>query len=134
VERATALAKEAGAKRAVTLPVSVPSHCSLMQPAAEQFAARLDATTIVRPSIPVIQNVDAVLHDDPDTIRVNLARQLYSPVRWVATIMTMKDNGITRVVEAGPGKVLAGLGKRIDRAVEHVAVHDAASLAAELQH
>lgn len=132
VERATVLAKEAGAKRAVTLPVSVPSHCSLMRPAAEKYAEVLSAVEISKPGLPVIQNVDAVLQDEAGLIRENLERQLYRPVQWVSTIRTMQAHGITGVIEAGPGKVLAGLGKRIDRSVGHAAVHDPASLDAAL--
>lgn len=133
VERATALAKERGAKRAMTLPVSVPSHCELMRPAAEQFAGRLKATAMSTPAIPVIQNVDVTAHDDPDSIRSVLAQQLYSPVQWVRTIEAMRDQGITRLVEAGPGKVLAGLTKRIDRSLVAVPVFDSGSLADALK-
>jgi [acyl-carrier-protein] S-malonyltransferase len=132
VQRATKLAKERGAKRAVQLPVSVPSHCELMKPAAEQFAGHLQETTILRPEIPVLQNVDVTAHDDPDTIRDVLARQLYSPVQWVRTIEAMRERGISRLVEAGPGKVLAGLAKRIDRTLPAQPVFDPESLAAAL--
>lgn len=130
VQRATELAKEQGAKRAVRLPVSVPSHCDLMKPAAERFAERLQATTIRSPEIRVIQNVDVVAHDDPDAIRDGLKRQLYSPVQWVRTIESMAGSGVSRVVEAGPGKVLAGLCKRIDRSLVAVPVYDPDTLAA----
>ena len=132
VQRAMALAKEAGARRAVQLPVSVPSHCALMRPAAEQFAARLKQTVIKIPSIKVIQNVDAALHDDPDTIRANLDRQLYSPVQWVGSVQTMGKQGVTRIIEAGPGKVLTGLCKRIDKLISAAAVFDEASLLSAL--
>ena len=132
VERAITLAKEAGAKRAVTLPVSVPSHCALMRSAAETFVRHLDETTIQSPVIPVIQNVDAVLQDEPALIRENLGRQLYSPVLWVSSVQAMHAHGIRRIVEAGPGKVLAGLCKRIDRTIENASVHDPDSLAAAL--
>ena len=132
VQRAIALATEAGAKRVVQLPVSVPSHCALMRPAAAQFATRLDQAVINTPSIRVIQNVDAVLHDDPDTIRANLDRQLYSPVQWVASVQAMGSAGVTRIIEAGPGKVLAGLCKRIDKSIAAAAVFDQASLGAAL--
>jgi [acyl-carrier-protein] S-malonyltransferase len=128
VERATTLAKEAGAKRAVLLPVSVPSHCSLMTSAADEFAARLAQVEIRSPRIPVIQNVDAAAHADPVAIRDNLGRQLYSPVQWVRSVQAMGAQGVTRIIEAGPGKVLAGLCKRIDKAIDAVAVHDTASL------
>lgn len=132
VQRAMALAKEAGARRAVQLPVSVPSHCALMRPAAEQFAAHLKQTVIKIPSIKVIQNVDAALHDDPDTIRANLDRQLYSPVQWVGSVQTMGKQGVTRIIEAGPGKVLTGLCKRIDKTISAAAVFDEASLLSAL--
>ncbi|HAJ91483.1 MAG TPA: [acyl-carrier-protein] S-malonyltransferase [Gammaproteobacteria bacterium] len=132
VQRAIVLAKEAGAKRALPLAVSVPSHCSLMQPAAEQFAARLARTNISTPSIPVIQNVDADRHDQPDAIRKNLEKQLYRPVQWVLSVQNMGGQGVTRIIEAGPGKVLAGLCKRIDKSIASAAVFDPASLAAAL--
>jgi len=132
VQRAIGLAKEAGAKRALPLAVSVPSHCSLMQSAAEQFAERLAQTSISTPSIPVIQNVDAVRHDQPDAIRENLEKQLYRPVQWVLSVQNMGEQGVTRIVEAGPGKVLAGLCKRIDKSIASAAVFDPASLTAAL--
>ena len=132
VQRAVTLAKQAGAKRAVELPVSVPSHCALMQPAAEQFAARLNASAINQPQVAVIQNVDAAMHDQPEAIRENLARQLYSPVQWVQTVQAMGGQGISRIVEAGPGKVLAGLCKRIDKSIAAVAVYDPDTLDAAL--
>lgn len=132
VERAIAAAKEAGAKRALPLPVSVPSHCSLMQPAAEAFAESLKAADIKMPSIPVIQNADVIAHDSVDAIRDGLVRQLYSPVRWVETIQAMSAQGVTRLVEAGPGKVLVGLNKRIDKAMTALPVYDAATLDAAI--
>jgi [acyl-carrier-protein] S-malonyltransferase len=132
VERAVTAAKAAGARRAVTLPVSVPSHCALMEPAAELFAARLAEADIGSPSIPVIQNVDARTHSDPRAIRENLARQLYSPVQWVRSVQAMHVQGITRIIEAGPGKVLAGLNKRIEKSISNEAVLDPASLDAAL--
>jgi [acyl-carrier-protein] S-malonyltransferase len=132
VARALVAAKAAGAKRAVTLPVSVPSHCALMEPAAREFGARLAETAIQKPMIPVIQNVDAAAHDQPDDIRDNLARQLYNPVQWVRTIQAMRAQGVERIIEAGPGKVLAGLCKRIDKGIAAAAVYDAATLDAAL--
>ena len=132
VQRAIQLAKERGAKRALQLPVSVPSHCDLMRPAAEQFAGHLNETAIISPDIPVLQNVDVTAHDDPVAIRDVLAQQLYSPVQWVRTIEAMRDRGITRLVEAGPGKVLTGLAKRIDRTLTAQPVFDPESLAAAL--
>jgi len=132
VERAIVLAKEAGAKRAVQLPVSVPSHCALMRPAAKQFADRLNKAVIKTPLIKIIQNVDATLHDDPDTIRANLDRQLYSPVQWVGSVQAMGKQGVVRIIEAGPGKVLTGLCKRIDKSIAAAAVFDEASLTSAL--
>ena len=128
VQRAIVLAKEGGAKRALQLPVSVPSHCALMQPAAEQFTANLEQTSIISPAIPVIQNVDAAVQDKPEIIRDNLGKQLYRPVQWVKSVQTMSNQGITRIVEAGPGKVLAGLCKRIDKSISNAAVFDQVSL------
>jgi [acyl-carrier-protein] S-malonyltransferase len=132
VQRAMGLAKQAGAKRALPLAVSVPSHCSLMQPAAEQFAARLAQTAINTPAIAVMQNVDAKLHDQPDMIRENLKKQLYCPVQWVLSVQNMNAQGVTRIVEAGPGKVLAGLCKRIDKSITSAAVYDSGTFAAAL--
>ena len=132
VERAIGLAKEAGAKRAVILPVSVPSHCALMQPVAVKFAQYLEETEIVTPSIPVVQNVDAVMQDQPAMIRENLARQLYNPVLWVSSVQAMHAHGIRRMIEAGPGKVLTGLGKRIDKTIAGAPVYDNDTLQAAL--
>jgi [acyl-carrier-protein] S-malonyltransferase len=132
VERATTLAREAGAKRAVLLPVSVPSHCSLMMSAASEFATQLAQVDISSPQIPVIQNVDAAAHVDPVMIRENLGRQLYSPVQWVKSVQALGAHGVTRIIEAGPGKVLAGLCKRIDKRLAAEAVYDTAALDAAL--
>ena len=115
VERAINMAKEAGAKRAVILPVSVPSHCSLMSPAADRLAERLGDINIKAPLIPVYNNVDVRGESDPDLIRDALKRQLFSPVRWVDTINAFAQQDIEHVVECGPGKVLAGLNKRINK-------------------
>lgn len=133
VERALILAKEAGAKRALPLPVSVPSHCALMQPAAEKLAEQLADVEVNTPEIPVIHNVDADMHAEPDAIRDCLWRQLFSPVQWVNTVAAMPPQGITRLIEAGPGKVLAGLCKRIDKSISAVAVFDPDTLAAALE-
>ncbi|MBP6807281.1 MAG: ACP S-malonyltransferase [Chromatiaceae bacterium] len=133
VERGIAAAKAAGAKRAVLLPVSVPSHCALMRPAAERLAATLAAITLKTPRIPVLHNVtvDAVV--DPAAIRDRLVRQLYSPVRWVETVRCLADQGVGLLLEAGPGKVLTGLTKRIDDRLEALAVLDPKSLALALE-
>ena len=122
VERGMLLAKEKGAKRALPLPVSVPSHCALMRPAAMQLAIALKNIDIIPPQIPVLHNADVARYTDPEQIRDVLARQLYSPVRWVETIHAMADQGVTLAAECGPGKVLAGLTKRIDERVTATAL------------
>ena len=132
VERAMALAKAAGAKRALPLPVSVPSHCSLMEPAAEVFAGELSAIAVRSPQIPVLHNVDVSAHQDPEHIRDALARQLHNPVRWVETIRSMHAKGINLVIEMGPGKVLAGLNKRIEKSMSAIPVVTADDLEAAL--
>ena len=132
VERAVDLAKAKGAKRALLLPVSVPSHCALMQPAAEKLATLLEDVAIQAPQIPVINNVDVAMPGDPDAIRRALVRQLHSPVRWVETIHKMAADGVDRLIECGPGKVLVGLNKRIERNMGAQAVFDSESLAAAL--
>ena len=128
VERATEIAKQKGAKRAVILPVSVPSHCQLMKPAADRLAQDLRNIEIQTPKIKVINNVDVKSPDAADAIRDALARQLYQPVRWVEVVQTMISAGTTSIVECGPGKVLVGLNKRIDKSVTHSAITDADSL------
>lgn len=128
VDRAIVLAAEAGARKAVALPVSVPSHCSLMEPAAEQLAARLAGITIQAPNMPVVHNADAKVHDEPDGIRDALRQQLYRPVLWVDTVRFMVDEGVGIIVECGPGKVLAGLCKRISREVTAMPLFDTATL------
>jgi len=133
VARATAAAKAAGARRALVLPVSVPSHCALMEPAAERLAEVLAGVDIAKPRIPVLHNVDVAAHDDPDGIREALKRQLHSPVRWVETIRVLAAGGARTVVELGPGKVLTGLNKRIDKQLQALAVEDPDSLAAALE-
>lgn len=124
VARAVEAAKEAGAKRAVELPVSVPSHCDLMRPAAEKLAEQLREIPVSAPAIPVLHNVSVSTESEPDMIRQRLVEQLYSPVRWVETIETMKREGVVHVVEAGPGKVLTGLMRRIDRDLDATALFD----------
>lgn len=132
VQRAIAMAREAGARRAVLLPVSVPSHCALMHRAAEQLAGRLAGPALSAPSIPVLHNVDVSRHSEPAEIRSALTEQLYKPVRWVDTVRAMVGTGVTRIVECGPGKVLTGLNKRIDRELECLAVYDPDTLDAAL--
>jgi len=128
VDRAIELAGEAGAKRAVKLPVSVPSHCSLMQPAAEQLRARLADVEIRSPEVPVLHNVDVAAHQDPDEIRDLLARQLHNPVRWVETVQHLTTDAGPLMLELGPGKVLTGLARRIDRNITCIPVQDEAGL------
>lgn len=114
VDRAMALCKAAGAKRALPLKVSVPSHCALMKPAAEELAEDLESIAFATAKIPVVQNATAELVSDPSLIKENLLSQLYLPVRWVDCIHRMSETGISRLVECGPGKVLSGLAKRIE--------------------
>jgi [acyl-carrier-protein] S-malonyltransferase len=132
IERVTVLAKEKGAKRALELPVSVPSHCALMKPAADKLAEALSRITLVTPSIPVINNVDVVAAATEADIKDALKRQLFSPVRWVDTIEKMSADGVDKVVECGPGKVLIGLNKRINKSMASAALIDTASIEAEL--
>jgi [acyl-carrier-protein] S-malonyltransferase len=132
VERAMVLAKEKGAKRALPLPVSVPSHSSLMRPAAEKLLAHMQTVTVATPAIPVLHNTDVQSHAEPDAIRAALAKQLHTPVRWVETVQALKAAGMERVIECGPGKVLAGLSKRIDDSLPALALVDEASLLAAL--
>ncbi len=133
VERAVALASERGAKRAVMLPVSVPSHCALMKPAAERLAEILEDIPVQAPTIPVINNVDVEMPTDPDAIRDALVRQLDHPVRWVETIRRMQAEGVDTLIESGPGKVLVGLNKRIERRMPALPVYDPDTLAAALE-
>lgn len=128
VARAVEGAKPKGARKAVILPVSVPSHCALMKPAAEQLLETMNSISFSSPEIPVIHNVDVSTHKDSSAIIDSLAMQLYQPVRWVETIRSMHQQGITQLVECGPGKVLAGLNKRIEKSMPAHAVFDSASL------
>ncbi|MDU8924633.1 ACP S-malonyltransferase [Pasteurellaceae bacterium LIM206] len=130
VERAAALCKEAGAKRALPLAVSVPSHCALMKPAADQLAVSLESITFKAPGISVINNVDVKSENDAEAIRNALVRQLYSPVRWTETVEKMATAGVEVLVEMGPNKVLTGLTKRIVNTLQACSVNDPASLAA----
>ncbi|MGF1705091.1 ACP S-malonyltransferase [Enterovibrio baiacu] len=130
VERANALCKEAGAKRALPLPVSVPSHCALMKPAADKLAVALENIAFSAPSIPVVNNADVATETDPAAIKSALVRQLYGPVRWTESVEKMAGEGVELLLEMGPGKVLTGLAKRIDRKLNAAAVNDPASLEA----
>ncbi|WP_312313050.1 ACP S-malonyltransferase [Atlantibacter sp.] len=133
VERAGAACKAAGAKRALPLPVSVPSHCALMKPAAEKLAVELQNITFNAPTIPVVNNVDVACATDPDEIRNALVRQLYSPVQWTKSVELMASRDITHLYEVGPGKVLTGLTKRIVDSLTASAINEPASLAAALE-
>ena len=133
VERGAETAKAKGAKRAVLLPVSAPFHSSLLKPAAQKLQQYLGNVPFNAPGIPVVNNVDAAVIDDPQKIKDALARQACSPVRWVEVVRYMAGVGITHVAECGPGKVLAGLTKRIDPALQGLAIADAATLGQTLQ-
>lgn len=132
VTRAAEVCKRSGAKRVIPLPVSVPSHCELMRPAAARLAERFDLLELRTPAIPVIHNVDVSSHTQPADIRKLLMAQLYSPVRWVETMEFLVQQGVTRLVEFGPGRVLTGLAKRIDRNLAAYPVYDSATLGAAL--
>jgi len=129
VDKACEVLKAAGAKRALPLPVSAPFHSSLMKPAAEKLKAALAATPLAAPQIPVVNNVDVAVVQDAEAIRDALYRQAFGPVRWVECVQALKGRGITRIVECGPGKVLAGLTKRIDAELVGAALYDPATLA-----
>lgn len=132
VERACEAARAAGAKRALLLPVSAPFHASLLEPAAEVLAGALAQIDVTAPAFPVINNVDVASPSSPDAVRDALVRQAWHPVRWVETIRAMKAQGVTHVIECGPGKVLAGLTKRIDPELVGLSIFDPASLEAAL--
>ena len=129
VDKACELLKAAGAKRALGLPVSAPFHSSLMKPAADRLRDRLAATAIATPMIPVINNIDVAAETDADRIRDALYRQAFGPVRWVECVRAIQARGIDTLVECGPGKVLAGMTRRIDAALTGLALYDPATLA-----
>lgn len=128
VDRAVEGAKTAGAKRALLLPVSVPVHCALMELAAENLQAKLADTQISMPSIRILHNVDVAFHEDPEALREVLVKQLYSPVRWADSIRRIAEDGIGIVAECGPGKVLTGLTRRIDKGLSALSIFDGDSL------
>jgi [acyl-carrier-protein] S-malonyltransferase len=134
VERAGELCKAAGAKRVLPLPVSVPSHCALMNEAADKLAIDLDNITFNTPSINVVNNVDVSIETSSEAIKTALVKQLYSPVRWSETITQLGEQGVSQMVEVGPGKVLQGLVKRINKAITCVSfnTHDSLVKAKEL--
>ncbi|MBT8080773.1 MAG: ACP S-malonyltransferase [Gammaproteobacteria bacterium] len=129
VEQAVAEAKEQGARRAIVLPVSVPSHSSLMQGAGKELAGHLDKTEFAVPTIPVVSSINAEIYRDAEQIRRQLSEQVFRPVRWVETINAMTARGASRFVECGPGKVLTGLTRRIDRSLSGICVESPATLA-----
>lgn len=129
VEKACEMLKAAGAKRALPLPVSAPFHSSLMLPAAQRLKEKLAATSITTPTIPVVNNIDVAVQTDPDAIRDALYRQAFGPVRWVECVAAIKVRGVHTLVECGPGKVLAGLTKRIDAELTGLSLLDPATLA-----
>lgn len=133
VDRTGEILKAKGAKRVLPLAVSVPSHCALMKPAADKIAKMLETIKFNAPTIPVINNVDVNKETDEAKIKDALVRQLYSPVRWVETVEKMKAEGVTTLVEMGPGKVLTGLIKRIAKDINSLACNDEASLQAALE-
>ena len=132
-EQAANACKEAGAKRALPLPVSVPSHCELMRPAADQLEEALAAVSLSAPNVSVINNVDVSNESEPAAIRDALVRQLYCPVRWTDTIRYLAEQGVEKVLEIGPGKVLTGLVKRIDKSLDAEAVNTPADIQARAE-
>lgn len=132
VERGMELAKARGAKRALMLPMSVPSHCSLLRGAADKLRSYLEDVAVKAPAVPVLHNADVKNYTDPAAIKDALVRQLYSPVRWVETVQAFGREGITHNVECAPGKILAGLNKRIDTNQQAMALNDGAALKATL--
>lgn len=128
VAQACVMLKDAGAKRTLPLPVSAPFHSSLMKPAAERLKVALAAVALQAPAIPVVNNIDVAVHDDADAIRDALYRQAFGPVRWVEVVQALRARGLTHVIECGPGKVLAGMVKRIDATAVTATVFDPASL------
>jgi [acyl-carrier-protein] S-malonyltransferase len=129
VEKACEMLKAMGAKRALPLPVSAPFHSSLMKPAAEKLKERLAATPLQSPRIPVINNIEVKAESDPARIRAALYEQAFGPVRWVECVRAIRERGVTTLVECGPGKVLAGMAKRIVPELESAALYDPATLA-----
>lgn len=128
VEKAIPLLQEAGAKKVVMLSVSVPSHCSLMKPAADNLAKFMESFTFQAPQVPVLHNADVQTHQTDAEIKQALVEQLYRPVQWVKTVQKMAEEGVEALYELGPGKVLMGLNRRIDRRVKTTPVYDTASL------
>lgn len=128
LEKAIALAKEAGARRAAMLPVSVPCHCALLEPAGQELAEAISAIEMVEPEVPIVQNFTATVPNSMDELKFNLLQHLHQPVRWADSIRFLVSQGADQFVECGPGKVLAGLNKRIDRSVTSFAMSDIDSI------
>jgi [acyl-carrier-protein] S-malonyltransferase len=133
VDAAIVALKDAGAKRALPLPVSAPFHTELMRPAGEKLAEAIAGITLTSPEIPVVHNVNAATASDPEAIRALLVEQIYSPVKWTGCIEAMVSAGITQVVECGPGKVLSGLNRRIDKSLASFSLEHPDALASTLQ-
>lgn len=129
LERAIEGCKEAGARRAIALSASAPFHSELMKPAAEELASVLNEVNFAKPATIVVQNIDAAAHDDPEQIRSNLVKQMYGAVLWTDTVHMMKQMGVATLVECGPGKVLTGLSKRIDKSMTGLSMNSATSMA-----
>ena len=133
VEAAIVALKEAGAKRAMPLPVSAPFHTELMRPAGERLAEAIANVDIKAPGTPVVHNVTAATEADPDKIRALLVQQIYSPVQWTGCVRTIIETGVTHIVECGPGKVLSGLNRRIDKSVDSYSIEEPEALVTALQ-
>ena len=134
IDRAMPAAKELGAKRALKLPVSVPSHCALMKPAAEQLYTKMQDIAFAKPDTTLLHNVDVSVHTESEEIKRAVQQQLFEPVRWVDTVNAMTEQGVTTFVEMGPGKVLMGLNKRIVKAADHFTVNNPDTLTKLLEH
>ena len=134
IDRAMLAAKAAGAKRALKLPVSVPSHCALMQPAADKLYSKMQEMQFAQPDVVLLHNVDVSVHKQADEIRQALKQQLFMPVRWVDTVKAMVDQGVATVAEIGPGKILMGLNKRIVKTADHFTVYNPDTLNKLLEH
>jgi [acyl-carrier-protein] S-malonyltransferase len=132
VEQAIALAREAGARKVIELPMSVPVHCELMEPARARLVDKLDDVAVNAPQFPVVQNADNRTHEDAGAIRDALAKQLTQAVRWGESVAVLRDRGVSVLLEPGPGRILSGLNKRVDRSLKTLAVYDSASLAKAL--
>ena len=128
IERAIEGCKEAGARRAIALSASAPFHSELMKPAAEELASVLNEVSFAKPTTIVVQNIDAAAHDDPEEIRTNLVKQMYGAVLWTDSVLVMKQMGVATMVECGPGKVLTGLSKRIDKSMTGLSMNSAAAI------